>query len=231
MFLNCSINYTFMLTGKELRHEKFRRLKKAAKKVAREFKPPLVGIIQEYRADKKAGRPTRFWSECGIWGAQVLASLAINRATATCVGVGAWDPTLQQGSGRMLTDASPTSLTVSAAIASSIPPHYANPVQALEYSMCIIRIWTERWAWKKTGITGDVAGPALNPLTAGAIEMTLKLVEKQPADEFTRLMIGINGIFGNAVRMVEAGLLVLAYHGTKRWHRKHEAPSEQQPAS
>jgi hypothetical protein len=214
-----------MLTAKKLRREKFPRIKKAMK----EFKPPLVGVIQDYRKDRKAGRPTHLWSDLGLLGTQVLASLAINRATASCIGVGAWDPNLQQGASRMLTDASPASLTFSTWIASSVPPYYANPVQAIESATCVIRILTERWAWKKTGITGDPAGPALNPLTAGAIEMTLKLVEKQPADEFTRLMIGVNGIVGNAVRMVEAGLLVLAYHGIKRWYGNTRP--EQRPAS
>ena len=187
------------------------------------FKPPLVKIIRKYKADKRAGTPTKLWREIGAWALQVAASLAINRATARYAGVGAWDPKLQ-GAGRMVTDASPLSMTVSTAIAHSIPPHYAHPLQAAEYATCVIRICAEQWAWKRVGMTGDPAGPILSPFTAGVLEMAYKATETQPADEPARLLVAVNGMFGNAVRMVEAGLLVLAHY----LYRKHWPASGQQ---
>jgi hypothetical protein len=214
LFLNCSINYNFMETA----------LKRPAKlqRLGREFQPPIVRIIRKYKADKRAGTPTKLKRDLGVLGLQTLTALAINRATAQFIGVGAWDPKLQHGANRMVSDASPVSLTVSTWIASSIPAHYAHPVQAAEYVMCVIRICTEQWAWKKTGITGDPAGPILSPFLAGTLEMALKCVEKQPADEPTRLLVAANGIFGNLVRMAEAGLLVLAHWAYKKWGRPQE---------
>ncbi len=183
--------------------------------ISRNFKPPLVGIVKKYHAARVDGatRKEAFSAvskEATTQVMKLVAALAINRLTARYLGVGSWDPKMQ-GAERMVTDASPVSMAVSTAIASAIPPYYADPLLAAEFAISAIRILVEQRAFRAVGITPDPAGVLLTPYTAGVLECVWKamdLAKGYPDDPARKMLIAVNGIFGNVVRMVEAGVII-----------------------
>lgn len=194
----------------------------ASFKALKEELPNLGEFRSNYRENRAAGlsRTAAFKDALHPLGhnlLQTMAALAINRITAATIGVGAWDPTLE-GPNRLLKDASPFARAVSAGLAAVIPSRYANVAIGMEWTLSAVRIWVEQKAFERVGITGDPAGPILTPYAAGVLDFAVKALELpkyMEMDEASRLQRAISGIYGNSIRMLEAGVIILlAKHTT-----------------
>ncbi|VVC04405.1 Uncharacterised protein [Candidatus Bilamarchaeum dharawalense] len=175
------------------------------------FTPPPYTLFRKYkelRAEGQSRLDALNELHVGSYLLKVAASLAINRLTARAFGYGAWDPSFSGQVENRLKDSSSLCLTVSTSVASAVPSHYADYLTAIEVALCVPRILIEQKAFSKLGITPDPLGPILTPYTVGVLEMGYKLMERQPKDPATQVITAITGIFGNLVRMAEAGLLI-----------------------
>lgn len=180
------------------------------------FTPPAVNLWRGYRSLREEGKSVKeslSGLHVGEYLVKLATTLAINRLTARYLGFGAWDPKLSGQLENRMQDSSPLALAVSATVTSAVPPYMANYATALEFALCIPRMWVEQKAFKAVGITPDPAGLILTPYSAGALEVLYKGYEVaniygNHMDPKSQIMVAVNGMFGSVVRMVEAGLII-----------------------
>ena len=150
---------------------------------------------------------------------RVGGAAIIYQASAATYGVSARDSELTLSAEKAWANTSSLSLTIAGTVANSIPPHLretaAGIIIPIELGLSAIRIAVEQKVWGKMGITPDPAGTLLTPLVAGAMEFAYKASIVYPQDTESRLAVGLIGIYGNLVRMVNAGILYVVGKVTK----------------
>ena len=143
------------------------------------------------------------------------AAFAIYQLTAATYGVSARDTQLTFSAEKAWANASAFSLTVANCLRGLIPPDMkemaATIVIPAEITLSLARMYVEQKVWHKMKITPDPAGTLLTPYLAGAMELVYKAAVTYPQDADSRLMVGLVGIYGNIVRMANAGILYLAW--------------------
>lgn len=142
---------------------------------------------------------------------RVAGAEAIYEFTAATYGVSARDSELTFSAERAWANTSSVSLGVAGAVAAIIPPSWketaAGIIIPVELALSAVRIAVEQKVWGKIGITPDPAGTLLTPFVAGIMEFAYKASVVYPQDAESRLMVGLVGIYGNLVRMANAGIM------------------------
>jgi len=221
----------------------YRKLSDKIRTFAREeLTPKFVQDWQKYRsaiegpagAEQKAKAKKTLKMDLLKDAARVAGAGAMYELTAATYGVSGRDFALTFSADKAWHNTSSLSLTVAAAAASLIPPNWketvADAVIPVEAGLSLIRMYVEQKLWKKINVTPDPAGTLLTPYLAGILELGYKAVSTYPQDMESRIMVGFVGIYGNLVRMANAGMMYLAYlsaRGRGEEARQPKAEKEQ----
>jgi len=147
----------------------------------------------------------------GMDGLRVVASTAIYQVTAASYGVSSQDTKLSFSAKEAWGNASSLAMSIAGMAAHLIPQNWKEPVASiiipLELTISAIRIYVEQQLWKKIKMTPDGAGTLLTPYVAGVLEFAYKAITHYPTDAESRIMVGLTGIYGNMVRLFNAGMM------------------------
>jgi len=178
---------------------------------------------------KPAERRALLYSELKNIG-RVAGAAAIYEATAATYGVSSRDMQMSFSAKEAWGNASPLSLTIASATAALIPPTWKDTVAAVvipaELALSGVRIYVEQKVWKKLKITPDAAGTLLTPYLAGILEYAYKAMTTYPTDPDSRIMVGLTGIYGNCVRLFNAGAMYAVGVGILKAGKKDQEPEK-----
>lgn len=148
-----------------------------------------------------------------LWASatKAIGSGIFYQSVGMTYGVDARDYNLNFSAQEAWANTSRPSVIVARFFSNLIPAHKqeaaANMVIPAEWALSAVRMCVEQKVWQKFGITPDPAGTLLTPYMAGVLEFAYKATIQYPQDAQSRLAVGLVGIYGNLVRMANAGLI------------------------
>lgn len=188
--------------------------------LAKQFTPKPISIYLELRKNIREGKDKenavkQAKRDVAVYIVKVAASAAIYQGVARSYGVGAWNLSGAPISNSVVDSASSVAVTFGKGVDHAIPPEIKHALAAaivpIEMGISVGRAFFEQWIWNKIGMSADPAGVISSPAIAIVLETLYKSTQKYAVQDDERLTVALIGIWGNAMRVLDTGLIYLAY--------------------
>jgi hypothetical protein len=195
--------------------------------------PTLIEDIIAVRSAKLAGNDAGrhpYWKAVGKLAARTATSAVIQFGSTSVLGSLSWQTKMGAPSTNSLDNASPMAKAVAITLAGLVPPAYhelsANISLWTDMVLSMVRIGVEQVVWRMYKITPDFPGTIISPLVIGAAELAYKgmALANAPADPTTRFRQGVEGVFGNLVRLGMAAV-IMAFGSIRNELKKAQSDS------